>query len=58
MVAEVRNDYDSLWAGVNTAAEKLAVGDAETGHEMPPPRCSGIVTVAALAASLSSKSVV
>jgi transposase len=30
MVAEIRDDYDSLWAAVNAVADKLGVGTGET----------------------------
>jgi transposase len=30
MVAEIRDDYDSLWAAMNAVADKLGVGTGET----------------------------
>jgi transposase len=29
MVAEIRDDYDSLWAAMNAVADKLGVGTGE-----------------------------
>jgi transposase len=30
MAAEIRDDYDSLWAAMNAVADKLGVGTGET----------------------------